>query len=309
MLYRAFTDALGPSGTEVETFPRPNFRKGWRNVVRASVIWGTVYEAGVDDDMLSSVTGFMSACSLSKETITDEELRSRLEQPRNGSHGSNGRRIQTAETMLEFVLWVAQRRARREGLADAKALKVKRSTSANSTGPLRVDGRRLSLLRELFGWSGCSKQLEALLQDGQHGQQPHNVIDVTGMLVSLRSVGLAMELSHFQKLIIMLEDGIECPDDQGLAPTEQVRRWHQEALEAQRKQLVAATCSVTLEQWKQSFLRAATDKQGMAGSVDKGQFVSAVRFSVTTQARAKFTTDPVSTTCALPTSAKFRGGV
>merc|ERR1711871_664841 len=65
-------------------------------------------------------------------------------------------------------------------------------------------------------------------------------------------------------------------------------------MEAQRQRVIASVAhTLTTEQWKQSFLRVASDGKGISGAINAEQFVSAVRFSVTTQARSKFSTKPL----------------
>ena len=138
-------------------------------MIRCRTIWGLVQEAGIDDQTLSSVGGFLSACTLLNETLTDEEIQQRLQQPRPSSSSDAANALQDGggggggggSAVLEFVLWVAQRRAKRESSDGVQKSKIKRSKSANSTGKLCVDGLRISLLRELFTWVGGSERLEA----------------------------------------------------------------------------------------------------------------------------------------------------
>ncbi len=120
-------------------------------------------------------------------------------------------------------------------------------------------------------------------------------VDARSVHQALLAVGVAIDAALMGSLVTLLECR-EKQDGQDPDPNDdRVRCWYNAAMEAQRRRLAAdATRSVTAEQWKQSFLRAATDGKGILGAVNAEEFVAAVRFSVTTQSKkSKFSTKPL----------------
>ena len=137
--------------------------------------------------------------------------------------------------------------------------------------------------------------------EGRSGDHP-TVLDARCVHQALLAVGVAINAALMGSLVTLLE-GHEEQGSQALTAKEKARRWYNDAMEAQRQQLTNATRSVSAEQWKQSFLRAASDRRGVLGAVNAEEFVGAVRFSVITQAKNRFSTEPLP---AWPQSLKER---
>lgn len=128
--------------------------------------------------------------------------------------------------------------------------------------------------------------------EGRSGDHP-TVLDARCVHQALLAVGVAINAALMGSLVSLLE-GHEEQGSPILTAKERARRWYIDAMEAQRQQLVAnATRSVSAEQWKQSFLRVASDRRGVLGTVNAEEFVGAVRFSVITQAKNRFSTEPL----------------
>lgn len=194
-----------------------------------------------------------------------------------------------------------------------------RKQVSNRSGYISV---QVPMLQELFTWLDGSEQVETLVLDnvrvdgedisgedkaestgnsravgaagGQStGGDEEALVDMGCVHRALRAVGVAVDAALIGSLVNILE-GHKEQSVKDLDPKERLRRWYNDAMEALRQQVVANTVrSVTIEQWKQSFLRVASDKRGMSAAVNVEEFVSAVRFSVTTQARRKFSTKPL----------------